>query len=126
MRKIPALIMLFLLVGSSFIMFLPPISGQLLLPSEEGFIIVEDFVAGATDTQWQKDTQFTSDAKISVNGGDMVLDFDHESWNWYTNTYANGTWVIHETRSAWGFGVIQYACNNNIEGVIKCWLRGDV
>jgi hypothetical protein len=126
MRKIPALIMLFLLVGSSFIVFLPPISGQLPVSSGEGFTIVDDFIAGVSDTQWQKDTQFTSDAKISVNGGDMVLDFDHTSWQWNTITYANGTWVIHETRNVWGFGVIQYACNNNIEGVIKCWLRGEV
>ena len=64
MRKITAFFLLFLLVGSSFIMFLPPISGQVPVSSEEGFIIVEDFVAGATDNQWQKDTQFTSDAKI--------------------------------------------------------------
>ena len=126
MRKIPALIMLFLLVGSSFIVFLPPISGQLPVSSSEGFTIVDDFIAGVSDTQWQKDTQFTSDAKISVNGGDMVLDFDHTSWQWNTITYANGTWVIHETRNIWGFGTIQYACNNNIEDVIKCWLRGDV
>ena len=126
MRKITAFFLLFLLVGSSFIMFLPPISGQVPVSSEEGFIIVEDFVAGATDTQWQKDTQFTSDAKISVNGGDMVLDFDHESWQWTTTTYTNTSWVIHETRNVWGFGTIQYACNNNLKGVIKCWLRGDV
>ena len=126
MRKITAFFMLFLLVGSSFIMFLPPISGQVPVSSDENFTIVEDFVAGATDTQWQKDTQFTSDAKISVNGGDMVLDFDHTSWQWNTITYTNTSWVIHETRNIWGFGTIQYACNNNLEGVIKCWLRGDV
>ena len=126
MRKIIAFFLLFLLVGSSFIMFLPPISGQVPVSSDENFTIVEDFVAGATDTQWQKDTQFTSDAKISVNGGDMVLDFDHTSWQWNTITYTNTSWVIHETRNIWGFGTIQYACNNNIEGVIKCWLRGDV
>ena len=126
MRKITAFFMLFLLVGSSFIMFLPPISGQEVVSTEDGFTRVDDFVSGVSDTDWQKDTQFTANSEISVNGGDMVLDFDHESWQWNTMTYSNGTWVIHETRNVWGFGYIQYACNNNLEHVIKCWLRGDV
>ena len=88
--------------------------------------MVDEFITGVSDTQWQKDTRFTANSEISVNGGDMVLDFDHESWQWNTITWANSTWVIHETRNVWGFGYIQYACNNNLEGVIKCWLRGDV
>ena len=126
MRKITAFFLLFLLVGSSFIMFLPPISGQETVSTEQGFEMVDDFIAGVSDTDWQKDTRFTANSEISVNGGDMVLDFNHESWQWNTITWANSTWVIHETRNVWGFGYIQYACNNNLEGVIKCWLRGDV
>ena len=89
MRKITALLLLFLLVGSSFIMFLPPISGQEVVSTEDGFTRVDDFVSGVSDTDWQKDTQFTANSEISVNGGDMVLDFDHESWQWNTMTYSN-------------------------------------
>lgn len=126
MKRLLALATLTILVLSTFVALLPSYAQVNLPESGESLELVSASITGSNSSGWQRDTQFTQNGKIDVDGGKMILDFEQESFLWYSMTKYNSTYVVHEQRNPWFGGIVQYICKNNLENEIKCWLRGSV
>jgi len=127
MNNYHALLLTFLILTGVVLPMMPTAHPQ--IPRDENSEPLEfssSPTSGNNSTDWQRDTTFTSEEiNVASGRGGFSLNIDQGTW-WFGSKRENSTWVSLQQRDFLTGDYVYLECKNNIEGEIKCWLRGTV